>query len=269
MQNTQVLDWFTALRARQRTERILRTALRLREDIGSWITAKPRPLNRLDQSGAPRFHETGPELIEALVGAIACGQHVAISGPRGCGKSYCIDQAIQIAERRHLIPRNGFVKIQGNKELPRDYLIEDDMTLAVEKTAVVPRRKDAPLFRFAKRHEDGELRGRPVKTKDGYVKCFAVDENNRRLARKPMLPHQHIVLFLDEVNRFSDGVLDSQGKFLFGARMSTPLVGLRCGVAVAGGLGGFGGHGGGYLGRLEGYGGRSGSSECTAGERER
>ena len=185
------------------------TSKRVLEEVVAWISSTPKPLNRLNQSGMSRFHETGQELIEELVGAVGCGQHVAIAGPRGCGKSYCIDQAIRLAEERGLIPQNGFVKLQGNKELPRDYLIEDDITLAVEKGGVVPKRKDAPLFRFARREEEGDRRGRPVRGQDGYVICHGVDDKNVLCTDKPLEKHQRIVLFLDEVNRFSDGVLDS------------------------------------------------------------
>ena len=191
-------------------DRSLEAFMRFIEDLGAWLAARPRPLNRLDQSGATRFHETGEELVEELVSAIACGQHVAIAGPRGCGKSYCIDQAIRLAEQRALIPKNGFVKLQGNKELPRDYLIEDDVTLSVEEGSVIPRRKDAPLFRFAERHESGDRRGRPVKREDGYVVCHGLDVNSNLITSENVLEkNQRLVLFLDEVNRFSDGVLDS------------------------------------------------------------
>ncbi len=188
---------------------LLRTTADIVEEVRAWLTARPRPLNRIDEASVNRFFETGPELIEALVGAIGCGQHVAVAGPRGCGKSYCIGQAIKLAEERGLIPKNGFVKIQGNKELPRDYLLEDDMTLSVEGGAVMPRRKDAPLLRFAKRHLDGPLKGRPVKGEDGMVECYGVDQDNQIVETEKIKPSQRIVLFLDEVNRFSDGVLDS------------------------------------------------------------
>ena len=165
--------------------------------------------NRIDVSSVNRFFETGPDLIAAIVGAIACGQHVALAGPRGCGKSYCISEAIKKAEEQKLIPQNGFVKIQGNKELPRDYLIEDDMTLSVDDVGVVrPQRKNAPLFRFAKRSDDDATRGRPL-TDGKEVICFGVDETGQLVEEQPLKPGQRIVLFLDEVNRFSDGVLDS------------------------------------------------------------
>lgn len=188
---------------------LLRAIADLIQETGAWLTAGPSPLNRIDEASVNRFFETGPDLIEALVGAIGCGQHVALAGPRGCGKSYCVGQAIKLAEERGLIPKNGSVKIQGNRELPRDYLLEDDMTLSVEGDLVLPKRKDAPLLRFAKRHPDGPLKGRPIKGNDGMVECYGVDQNNQIIETERLRPSQRIVLFLDEVNRFSDGVLDS------------------------------------------------------------
>lgn len=179
------------------------------EEAGSWLLARPRLRNRIDEANANRFFETGHDLIEEIVEAIACGQHVALAGPRGCGKSYCITEAIKRAGDRGLIPRNGSVKIQGNKELPRDYLIEDDMTLSVGDDGVVtPKRKNAPLFRFAKRSDDEEVRGRPL-TAGKDVVCYGVDDMGRLDETSKLKRGQHIVLFLDEVNRFSDGVLDS------------------------------------------------------------
>ena len=203
-----VRGWFTA-----RPPRLigfqLRTAEDILEEVRGWLTARPLPLNRVDEASVNRFFETGSDLIEELAGAIGCGQHVALAGPRGCGKSHCISEAIKLAQVRRLIPKNGFVKIQGNKELPRDYLLEDDMTLSVEGRVVMPKRKDAPLLRFARRHTEGTLKGRPVKGSDGMVECYGVDEYNQIIEKEKLKPSQHIVLFLDEVNRFSDGVLDS------------------------------------------------------------
>ena len=82
---------------------LLRTTADIVEEVRAWLTARPRPLNRIDEASVNRFFETGPDLIEALVGAIGCGQHVAVAGPRGCGKSYCIGQAIKLRLARSIV----------------------------------------------------------------------------------------------------------------------------------------------------------------------
>lgn len=185
----------------------IRTSIR---EAVSWLTAKPRLRNPIERTVANRFFETGPDLIDAITGAIACGQHVAVAGPRGCGKSFCIGEAIKQAEAQGLLPPRGWIKVQGNKELPRDYLFEDDMTLVVnDGKTVLPKRKSAPLFTFAERSTDPNMLGRPVTDSDRNVICYGLDENGQIDRNNQLAAHQRIVLFLDEVNRFSDGVLDS------------------------------------------------------------
>lgn len=181
----------------------------MREAV-SWLTAKPLLRNPLERTVANRFFETGPDLIDSITGAIACGQHVAVAGPRGCGKSYCIGEAIKRAEGQGLLPPRGWIKVQGNKELPRDYLFEDDMTLVVnDGKTVLPKRKSAPLFTFADRSTQPDMLGRPITDSSRNVICYGLDENGQIDRSNQMASHQRIVLFLDEVNRFSDGVLDS------------------------------------------------------------
>lgn len=176
----------------------------------AWLGARPRQVNRIDQTLSNRFYETGPDLIDSLVGAIASGQHAALAGPRGCGKSYCVGEAIARAEAEGLLPRNGWIKVQGNKELPRDYLFEDDVALVVtQDDQVIPQRKSAPLFAFADRNETSKPVGRPIVGRDGLVKCYGRTSAGTIDRKAPRRPGQRIVLFLDEVNRFSDGVLDS------------------------------------------------------------
>jgi MoxR-like ATPase len=181
--------------------KIRTSAMILLEDGRHWLTASPTPINRLDSSNVERFFETGPELIQTIVGAIERGQHVALAGPRGCGKSYCAAKAAELAVKAGFVPSNGIIKIQGNKELPRDYLIEDDIALKVSNGVVLPKRKDAPLFQQADRDADG------------LPATWGPDEKLVKIKGEGpdglMLPHQRLVLFLDEVNRFSDGVLDS------------------------------------------------------------
>jgi MoxR-like ATPase len=143
---------------------------------------------------SPRIYVTGPELINRIVEAIDLNQSVVLSGPRGCGKSYCIRAAIDLAMERGILPTGAKVILQGNREIPRDYLLEDDITFRVlkkgEQTQVIPERRSAPLFAFATRSETGD----PECDKLGQV-CLKEG-------------WWKFVLFLDEINRFSDGVLD-------------------------------------------------------------
>ena len=155
------------------------------------------------------FVQTGPETIDMVVEAIRLGQSVILSGPRGCGKSHCIREAIKAAAKRGITTPGADVFLQGNRELPRDYLVEDDITLRYESASktVIPELKEAPLFRFAKRDlETGSLFSdttdeaitKNTLKDDRVVRC---EINGERIDR--------FVLFLDEINRFSDGVLDS------------------------------------------------------------
>ncbi|WP_020476132.1 AAA family ATPase [Zavarzinella formosa] len=161
-----------------------------------WLTF-PGPFPRGELSGAssPQVYTTGPELINHIVEAIELNQSVVLSGPRGCGKSYCIRAAIQAAMRRGILPDGAMVALQGNREIPRDYLLEDEIAFRLKKnrdqTQVLPYRRPAPLFAFAKRDD---TTGDPV-CGDGQR---VVLKNN----------WNRFVLFLDEINRFSDGVLD-------------------------------------------------------------
>jgi MoxR-like ATPase len=165
----------------------------------SWLLARPRRLRdrEVEEKARPAFFLTGPELIERLVRAIQLNQSVILTGPRGCGKTYCIGQAIEKAGERGIIPRYASVFVQGNREIPRDYLAEDEITFRMQGDQVFPTKKAAPLFRFARRdpvhNEPLPEEGNPKR-----VQCEVNGEDCNRF-----------VLFLDEINRFSDGVLDS------------------------------------------------------------
>jgi hypothetical protein len=163
---------------------------------------------------------TSPALIEEIARCIELGQSVLLEGPRGCGKSHCVRAAYELAVERGFIPKGAWVPVQGNREIPRDYLAEDDTTFRLRPRSsgtkvederrpeyeqpddgkteyeVLPIRKNAPLFQFALRYRAD---GSPVIDKSSeQVIC----EINGK-------PCDRFVLFLDEVNRFSDGVLDS------------------------------------------------------------
>src|SRR4051812_16591519 len=68
------------------------------------------------------LHETGDELIGKIRQSIQLGRSVLVTGPRGCGKSFCSEQAIRDARSRQMI--GGWKFLQGNREIPRDALSE-------------------------------------------------------------------------------------------------------------------------------------------------
>ncbi len=147
---------------------------------------------------------TGQPLVDRIVRAIELNQSVLLAGPRGCGKSWCIDKAISQAMERGVIPPKARVFLQGNKEIPRDYLAEDQIAFKVQqqdgREEVVPVVRSAPLFRFAQRQPGTQL---PVTDDaDRVLLEPAVDSDPDGVAPR-------FVLFLDEINRFSDGLLDS------------------------------------------------------------
>jgi MoxR-like ATPase len=144
---------------------------------------------------------TGQPLVDRVVRAIELNQSVLLAGPRGCGKSWCISQAIKQAMERGIIPQRAQIFLQGNKEIPRDYLAEDQIAFKFDvkegRREVIPEIRSAPLFVFAQRNEQTQ---EPV-----------IDTQRRvqlKLSQQNGAPPR-FVLFLDEINRFSDGLLDS------------------------------------------------------------
>ena len=75
----------------------------------------------------PKVWLTGPDLIDRIVRAVELGQSVLLSGPRGCGKSYCCRQVIQEAERRGIVTLGASKTFQGNREVPRSDVFDDDI----------------------------------------------------------------------------------------------------------------------------------------------
>lgn len=159
--------------------------------------------DEVDTAQASSFVMTGPELIERVARSIQLNQSVLLEGPRGCGKTFCVLKGIELAAQRGYIPMKADVFVQGNREIPRDYLAEDDIAFRLlnadsDVPTVRPYRRSAPLFRFAKRDpKDGE----PLKRGERDDRVICQTENEE--------PMDRFVLFLDEINRFSDGVLDS------------------------------------------------------------
>ncbi len=157
--------------------------------------------NELDKL---QFFQTGEELIGRIYEAIRSGQSVLVTGPRGCGKTYCIERAIERAIKDKIIHKK-WVFLQGNREIPRDYLAEDDIAFVVKgkqnEAKVIPEIRTAPLFAVAQRKEGKLVLKQHI---DGQIPEITVyDEDLKEAIEKPF------VLFLDEVNRFSDGVKDS------------------------------------------------------------
>ena len=174
-------------------------------DFRFWLFYSPSKRPATDALTNTEYYLTGDSLIDKIAQAISLDQSVVLSGPRGCGKSYCADKAIERAMEQGIIPKGAKVKLQGNPEFPRDYLAEDDIAFMTMKKLhggemVLPYNRSAPLFRFAKRDD---VYNRPEKGDDDRVVC----EMTRAGGIKE--PCGRFVLFLDEINRFSNGVLDS------------------------------------------------------------
>ena len=174
-------------------------------DALAWMTSQPGP-RATAPIATPAQQEailTGPELIGRIVRAIELDQSVLLTGPRGCGKSWCVRKAIEKAQELGIIPPQASVFLQGNREIPRDYLAEDEIAFRTDQTGgkleVIPDLRSAPLFRFARR--DPASRGIVFKDRQQTDIEWDLSAGNGSTPR--------FVLFLDEINRFSDGVLDS------------------------------------------------------------
>lgn len=176
--------------------------------IIDWLGARPEgPAPMPDIEEEDTSLQTGRSLVERIVRAIELNQSVLLTGPRGCGKSWCVEDAIREAEERGLIPLGAKVFLQGNREIPRDYLAEDEIGFRTVERAdgtleVIPENRSAPLFTFASRSPEG---GEPIlRDKKSREVVLEFPEANGHPVKNP-----RFVLFLDEVNRFSDGLLDS------------------------------------------------------------
>jgi MoxR-like ATPase len=180
----------------------------------------------------PQFRVTGPEVIDRIVRAVELDQSVLLTGARGCGKTYCVTAAIEEAMRLGIISPNAVVKLQGNREVPRDYLIEDEVVFRTRRPAsggdpvTVPAKRPGPLFRYVRRDKVWEEPERDDSQSDRRV-ARCVQHFSEALEH----PVRRFVVFLDEINRFSDGVLDSllsvleeRTTFLSGEEYRLPVV---------------------------------------------
>ncbi|AXT44582.1 hypothetical protein D1821_19045 (plasmid) [Phaeobacter inhibens] len=182
--------------------------------------------------------ETSDALFDAVFDAIARNDHVLLIGPRGSGKSYAARKAINMAEtmnaKRNVAPKSSLlvpqthITAQGNKEMPRDYFFEPEFEFlqGLHGEGETKNRKSQPesngsvrmglrqppLFRFASLDNQGhvDLEAVPAENTNttNMVSRYAprkFEHTVGGVSRKI----ERFVLFLDEINRFNDGVLDS------------------------------------------------------------
>lgn len=151
----------------------------------------------LDEEDDPALMMTGDALTLAIVENIRLRRSVLITGPRGCGKSYCADQAIKIAQAQGIIGGSRF--LQGNREIARDALSED--MLIVDDGAQVKLLKALAL---RPSEESGSVPREGFPDWPGIPCSVRIDDPTQVWANRDWT-----VLFLDEINRFGDGFLDS------------------------------------------------------------
>lgn len=162
---------------------------------------KGRPASVLDTSpddeDDPALMMTGEGLTTAILENIRLRRSVLVTGPRGCGKSYCSEQAIKLATMQGLIGGSRF--LQGNREIPRDALSED--MLIVDEAGKVKLLKALALRPL---EESGTVTREGFPDWPGIPRGIGIDDPTRVWTNRDWM-----VLFLDEINRFGDGFLDS------------------------------------------------------------
>jgi AAA domain (dynein-related subfamily) len=168
--------------------------------------------------------ETGPAMIEKVRTLIALRRPVLLTGSRGCGKSRCAHRGILLAEKNGLIGGNHF--IQGNRDHPREYLSEDSLVIDGGKAVSIPALAMTPIG--AKPDLSNVYQ---VEKPKAYIKWLEEKGLDPADYPWPAMPASLVdayiddpegdprslfwrsthwwVLFLDEVNRFGDGFLDS------------------------------------------------------------
>lgn len=151
----------------------------------------------LDDEDDPALVMTGDGLTMAIVENIRLRRSVLITGPRGCGKSYCAEQAIKLATAQGIIGGSRF--LQGNREIPRDTLSED--MLIVDDGGQVKLLKALALRPI---EESGSVPREGFPDWPGILRGTGIDDPTQVWANRDWM-----VLFLDEINRFGDGFLDS------------------------------------------------------------
>lgn len=165
---------------------------------------------------------TGQALVTSIYEAILLRRSVLVTGPRGCGKTFCAKRAIERAFDDEKI--GGWHFLQGNREIPRDYVSEDMLVINRQGH---PELVDALVIR----PPSPEARERARLIRGGDVPPESRGQSDTRFPAWPAIPaitlHElrrerdnkqwtpwakekdWVVLFLDEINRFGDGFLDS------------------------------------------------------------
>lgn len=156
---------------------------------------KTAPL--LDEEDDPALMMTGDALTQAILENIRLRRSALVTGPRGCGKSYCAEQAIKLAKAQGIIGGSRF--LQGNREIPRDALSED--MLIVDDGAQVKLLKALALRPL---EESGSVPREGFPDWPGIPRGAGIDDPTQLWTNRDWM-----VLFLDEINRFGDGFLDS------------------------------------------------------------
>lgn len=145
----------------------------------------------------PALMMTGDALTMAILENIRLRRSVLVTGPRGCGKTFCAEQAIQLARAQGLIGGSRF--LQGNREIPRDALSED--MLVVDDGGQVKLLKALALRPL---EESGSVPREGFPDWPGILRGASVADPTALWSSRDWM-----VLFLDEINRFGDGFLDS------------------------------------------------------------
>lgn len=170
------------------------------------------------EAGDAHLLVTGEELINQIADAIRLRRSVIVTGPRGSGKSHCCEEAIRRSRDGDPPVIGGWHFLQGNREIPREYLSEDMLVLDENG-------KPRVLKALALRENDYEswasANKRPARwpVESALANTFrqrpewpAVRATEIRRAQDAVslwAPTDWTVLYLDEINRFGDGFLDS------------------------------------------------------------
>lgn len=147
----------------------------------------------------PGLTVTGESLISAIYESIRLRRSVLVTGPRGCGKTYCCEVAIRRARDHGLV--GGWRFLQGNREIPRDTLSEDMLVVA-----------DGGKVELLKALALRPIDEQAVVERAGFPDWPGIPTQARTEAHDPRTlwtARDWVVLFLDEINRFGDGFLDS------------------------------------------------------------